>query len=181
MNTNNEIKSQILVSGVGGQGVLFITRLLAQAAMAKGLPVLTAETHGMAQRGGTVVSHLKVGNFSSPLIRAGKADGLVALKPEIIEAFSPFLKDGGWTVANRPGPNKQNLAGNAPCLDADALAFQIHQPKSVNLIMLGFAAASGRLFCATEDLKQVIAARFDKPEIQKAATLALIAGHDAFA
>ncbi|MCX5883025.1 MAG: 2-oxoacid:acceptor oxidoreductase family protein, partial [Deltaproteobacteria bacterium] len=51
------IKQQIIISGVGGQGVLFVTRLLAEAAMMKGYPVLTSETHGMAQRGGTVVSH----------------------------------------------------------------------------------------------------------------------------
>jgi indolepyruvate ferredoxin oxidoreductase beta subunit len=59
------VRQQILISGVGGQGVLFITILLAEAAINKGLPVFTSETHGMAQRGGTVVSHLKVGNFSA--------------------------------------------------------------------------------------------------------------------
>ena len=52
----------------------FVTRLLAEAAIAKGLAVLSSETHGMAQRGGTVLSHLKVGDFSSPLIRPGHAD-----------------------------------------------------------------------------------------------------------
>jgi len=73
---NEDIRQQIVISGVGGQGVLFITGLLADAAIDKGLPVFTSETHGMAQRGGTVISHLKVGDFSSPLIRPGHADGL---------------------------------------------------------------------------------------------------------
>ena len=63
------IRQQVIISGVGGQGVLFVTRLLAEAAINKGLPVFTSETHGMAQRGGTVLSHFKVGDFSSPLIR----------------------------------------------------------------------------------------------------------------
>ena len=59
-------RQQILVSGVGGQGVLFVSRLLAEAAIGKGLSVLTSEIHGMAQRGGTVVSHLKVGGLPGP-------------------------------------------------------------------------------------------------------------------
>ena len=79
-------KQQIVISGVGGQGVLFVTRLLAEAAIARGLPVLTSETHGMAQRGGSVVSHLKVGDFSSPLIRSG---GTIDRKYN----FSAFTED----------------------------------------------------------------------------------------
>ena len=72
-------RQQIVISGVGGQGVIFVTRILAEAAIRKGFSVFTSETHGMAQRGGTVISHLKVGDFSSPLIRPFKADGLLAL------------------------------------------------------------------------------------------------------
>src|SRR5512138_1009352 len=75
---------QLIISGVGGQGILFITRLLAETAIAKGLPVLTSETHGMPPRGGIVVSHLKVGGFASPLVRPGRADGLLALKAETV-------------------------------------------------------------------------------------------------
>jgi len=69
------IRQQILISGVGGQGVLFVTGLLAEAAINKGLPVFTSETHGMAQRGGTVMSHFKVGDFSSPLIQPLRPTG----------------------------------------------------------------------------------------------------------
>ena len=182
MNTSDKTRRQILISGVGGQGVLFVTRLLAQAAMAKNLPVLTAETHGMAQRGGTVVSHLKVGDFSSPLIRPGKADGLVALKPEIKEAYFPYLRDKGWTVVSRPETDTaENASPDSFVLNAQALADKIRQPKSVNLVVLGFAAASGRLFCGIEDLKQAVCDRFSKPEIRQAALAALMAGHDAFA
>jgi len=73
-------KQQVIISGVGGQGVLFVTRLLAEVAMRSGLEVMSSETHGMAQRGGIVVSHLKVGGFAGPLVRAGRADVMVALK-----------------------------------------------------------------------------------------------------
>ena len=59
---NNSIRQQIVISGVGGQGVLFVTRLLAEAAILKGFSVFTSETHGMAQRGGTVSADLK--NFA---------------------------------------------------------------------------------------------------------------------
>ncbi|MGD2016130.1 MAG: 2-oxoacid:acceptor oxidoreductase family protein, partial [Desulfobacterales bacterium] len=69
------IMQQLIISGVGGQGVLFVTRLLAEAAILRGLAVFTSETHGMAQRGGTVLSHLKVGEHTSPLIRPAQADG----------------------------------------------------------------------------------------------------------
>ena len=75
------MKQQIIVSGTGGQGILFLTRFFAEAAMMMKLQVLTSEIHGMAMRGGTVVSHVKVGPFKSPLVRAGQADaGLMTPK-----------------------------------------------------------------------------------------------------
>ena len=91
---------QLIISGVGGQGILFITRLLAETAIEKGFHVLTSETHGMAQRGGIVISHLKIGGFSSPLVRPGQADGLLALKPETVPLHRHFLNADGWIVAN---------------------------------------------------------------------------------
>lgn len=106
-------RQQILVSGVGGQGVLFITRLLADAAIACGHPVLTSETHGMAQRGGIVVSHLKVGAFESPLIRAGGADGLVALKEENLSAHRRFLSPSGWAVVS--AKSFRGTGSRSPC------------------------------------------------------------------
>ena len=97
---NQTINQQIIISGVGGQGVLFVTRLLAEAAINKGLAVFTSETHGMAQRGGTVLSHFKVGSYTSPLIRPAQADGLLALRAENLAQHGGFLKDNGWIIAN---------------------------------------------------------------------------------
>ena len=94
------MRQQIVISGVGGQGVIFVTRLLAEAAIEKGFSVFTSETHGMAQRGGTVLSHLKVGRFASPLIRPYKADGLLALKAESLVQHGSYLESDAWAVVN---------------------------------------------------------------------------------
>ncbi len=154
------IKQQILISGVGGQGVLFVTRLLAEAAMVKGLPVLTSETHGMAQRGGTVVSHLKVGDFSSPLIRPASADGLIALKSESLAQHGGFVRSGGWALVNSHQPLPPAGTFSLEAVDADSLAGDIGHQKSVNLIMLGAAlsrlAGNNGPFCTLDDILSVL-------------------------
>ena len=182
------IRQQILISGVGGQGVLFITSLLAEAAINKGLPVFTSETHGMAQRGGTVVSHLKVGDFSSPLIRPFKADGLLVLKDENIAQHGSFLKTGGWAVINSENDLKADKKIAANAIDADKLAQEISNPKSANLIVLGFALArAGRiskarinLFCSLTDIKRVLKGKFrGREKLLNASVKALEAGYKA--
>ncbi|MBW2605083.1 MAG: 2-oxoacid:acceptor oxidoreductase family protein [Deltaproteobacteria bacterium] len=162
------MKQQIVISGVGGQGVLFVTRLLAEAAIVKGISVFTSETHGMAQRGGTVLSHLKVGNFSSPLIRPGNANGLLALKADGFARHGYFLKPGAWAAVNRREKVRVGPEFSAYTVDAEILAQRIHNPKSVNLILLGFALAAisetleNRLFCSLEDIKMVLQHRLAK-------------------
>jgi indolepyruvate ferredoxin oxidoreductase beta subunit len=165
----DSVNQQIVISGVGGQGVLFITRLLAEAAIIKGISVFTSETHGMAQRGGTVLSHLKVGNFSSPLIRPGNANGLLALKPDSLARHGYFLKPGGaWVAINSRETVPAESEFSAYTIDADKLAQHIHNPKSVNLILLGFALAmvsditGNNLFCNLEDIKMVLHQRLAK-------------------
>lgn len=164
----SSVRQQLLISGVGGQGVLFVTRLMAEAAIAKGLPVFTCETHGMAQRGGTVVSHLKVGDFHSPLVRAGQADGLLVLKSENLAQHGVFLKPGGWVVANA-GPNETfDVGGTVFAIEADRLAQEAGHQKSLNLVVLGFALAiaeklrgrSERLFCTLADVERTIKKNF---------------------
>ena len=154
-------KQQILISGVGGQGILFITRLLAEAAIYKEYPVLTSETHGMAQRGGIVVSHIKMGGFSSPLIRPGKADVLLLLKEENLLDHLFYLDPGGIAVVNtrtRPEcPENRKILG----LDADGLANEVRQPKSVNLVLAGFALSalsriSKQALCSPDDIRAIL-------------------------
>jgi indolepyruvate ferredoxin oxidoreductase beta subunit len=177
-------RSQIVISGVGGQGVLFITRLLAEAAIMKGCQVFTSETHGMAQRGGTVLSHLKVGDFSSTLIRPFQADGLIALKPENILQHGSFLKKGAWIFVN--SGKKPDTGFDTYAVDADALSLKTGNPKSVNLVLLGFALKGERvrqgenkgLFCTFEDIKSVLAGQLKgEKEMLDASVRALETGY----
>jgi len=69
---------QYVIVGIGGQGILFSSRVLGHIAMSKGETVIGSEVHGMAQRGGSVISHFKIGDYSSPLVKAGEADTLLA-------------------------------------------------------------------------------------------------------
>jgi len=172
------ISQQLIISGVGGQGILFITRLLAETAIALGAQVLTSETHGMAQRGGIVISHLKIGDFSSPLVRPGHADGLIALKPGNVELHRSFLKPGGFIAANSGAvAAAPELAGLSAGIDADAISLQLGNPQSVNLIVLGCALSTGRLFCSREDLEGVIRRKLQhKPPLLEGALAALAAG-----
>jgi indolepyruvate ferredoxin oxidoreductase beta subunit len=162
-------RQQIVLSGLGGQGVLFISRLLADAAIRRGEPVLTSETHGMAQRGGVVLSHLKIGSFTSPLVRAGRADGLFVLKEENLSRHRPFLAPSGWVVVNaRPG-RAGEPAGAVHAIDADGLALSTGNGQAANLVLLGFALArlgardaGGLLFCSAEDLQEALAERMGR-------------------
>lgn len=183
MNSSSTV--QIVIGGVGGQGVLFITRLLAEAAIEKGLPVFTSETHGMAQRGGTVISHLKVGAFNSPLIRPGQADGLIALKAESLAQHGGYLKSGGWAMVNSPAPVTTEADCTPFFLDADRLARSLDNPKTLNLLMLGFTLAKapqigggkGKLFCEMADVEGVLEKRLaGKARLLQASILALKAG-----
>jgi indolepyruvate ferredoxin oxidoreductase beta subunit len=180
---------QIIISGVGGQGVLFVTRLLAEAAIKKSLAVFTSETHGMAQRGGTVLSHFKVGDYSSPLIRPAQADGLLALRAENLTQHGAFLKDGGWVIVNGKDDVKKNKNRPLASIDADTLAREIGNPKAVNLIVLGFALATAEkkeedrneLFCSLPEIKTVLQDRFgNKKEMLKASLKALETGYNVY-
>ncbi|MCU0586945.1 MAG: 2-oxoacid:acceptor oxidoreductase family protein [Syntrophobacteraceae bacterium] len=153
---------QIIISGVGGQGILFITRLLAETALEMGGSILISETHGMAQRGGNVISHLKVSlradqagpgspkPFVSPLIRPGRADVLLALHPDGETAHGYYLKTGGITIASRPAPPGPSV------LDATRMAMELGSPVSANLVLLGFAAGLGALFCPPERVRATL-------------------------
>ncbi len=181
---------QIVISGVGGQGVLFITRLLAEAAISKGLPVFTSETHGMAQRGGTVISHLKVGEFTSPLIIPGEAGGLIALKAESVDQHGDYLKPGAWAAVNSPNDMDVQKRFHLHCFDADRMARNIDNPRALNLIMLGFALAGCEgnepghpsLYCSLDDMMKVLEVRLKgKDSLLQASMGALKAGADGLA
>jgi indolepyruvate ferredoxin oxidoreductase, beta subunit len=148
---------QIIISGLGGQGVLFVTRLLADSAVKMNRPVLISETHGMAQRGGNVISHLKVGGkgggqaLISPLIRPGRADILLALHPEAMLVHGHYTAPEGDAFCNGTEPSARFHV-----LDASGIAAGLKSPVSANLVLLGFAAVSGKLFCGPAEIEAAL-------------------------
>jgi indolepyruvate ferredoxin oxidoreductase beta subunit len=148
------MKQQIIISGLGGQGALTLTRLLAEAAAAMGLSVITSETHGMAQRGGTVISMIKVGLFRGPLIPAGEADRGLFLHVKNLAVHRFYMKPGGAVFVNAA------LPGDYLSLDAQALvAAHGLPPVAANLILLGYAAGQSGLFAAPDLLADMIATK----------------------
>jgi len=166
---------QIIVSGIGGQGVLFVTRLLGETALTLGYSVLISETHGMAQRGGNVVSHLKVGSLStaSPLIRPGRADLFLGLHPHALQIHGFYLKPDGKALCNTSEKDLRYA------LDATRIALELRAPVSASLVLLGFAAASGLLFCGHQDMeRQLVRFGGKRQEINIKALHAGLAAHD---
>jgi indolepyruvate ferredoxin oxidoreductase beta subunit len=143
------MREQIVISGIGGQGVLFLTRVLAEAAVEMGLDAFTSETHGMAMRGGSVISHVKVGPFASPLIRAGQADCGLFLHAGGLEVHREFLKPDGRLFINAE-------TGGGDAIDATRLAREQGSPLIANLVLLGYALRQGGLFCGTGVMEAVI-------------------------
>jgi indolepyruvate ferredoxin oxidoreductase, beta subunit len=139
------MKQQIVVSGIGGQGVLFLTRVIAQVAVDRGIPVLTSESHGMAQRGGTVLSTLKVGDFAAPLIRTGQADVALLLWDANLPVHRSLLKDGGALFINSARD------GEGDRIDGSGIARKIGNAVLSNLVLLGRAVSRKALFCSEEE------------------------------
>lgn len=139
---------KMILSGIGGQGVIFMTRLLAQTALNLGHEVIASESHGMSQRGGSVLSHLKINGTEAPLIRKGSADLLLAL--EIGEAIRslPFLRRGSIAFisseAGFPGAVQgmlDDLEIGVYRLPATQMAIEYGSPAVANAILIGFASA----------------------------------------
>ena len=144
------MKQQIIVSGIGGQGVLFLTRVIAQVAVNRGIPVLTSETHGMAQRGGTVLSTIKVGDFASPLIRTGQADLGILLWEANLPVHRSLLQAEGKLLINAEN------TGEGTRIDAAKIARELGNAVLLNLVLLGLAVKQQTLFCNAEECEIAI-------------------------
>jgi indolepyruvate ferredoxin oxidoreductase beta subunit len=138
----------ILLAGIGGQGVLFAHNVLADCAMARGFNVTGAETHGMSQRGGSVVSHLKIGDTSAPMIRQGTADFVIAFDAAEAYRALPFLKRGGTLIVNtapenfpdaQVQPHLDAWRITTRACDADTIARNLERASAANVALLGFA------------------------------------------
>lgn len=135
------MKQQIIVSGIGGQGALFLTRVIAQVAVDLDIPVLTSETHGMAQRGGTVLSTLKVGDFASPLIRTGQGNVGLLLWEANLAVHRPLLAGNGVLVVNSVN------GGEGLRINGSGIARELGNAVLSNLVLLGLAVQKEYLFC----------------------------------
>lgn len=168
--------TNIILCGVGGQGTILASKLIANAAMACGMPVKTAETIGMAQRGGSVFSHVRIGDgAASPLIGHGRADLILAFEPaEAVRQLAYLKPDGTVVVSNTPiipasalvgGPAYdveavmsylRDTVANLVVVDAAAAARELGSSKCLNVVLLGAAARSGSLGLSTNDIAQAI-------------------------
>lgn len=154
---------QVVLCGRGGQGVLFLTRLIDETVLAAGGNVISSETHGMAMRGGSVASYVRIGAFRSPLIRAGQADAILALSEPELEMNRYLLHaDSGRVLVNR-------ATGSVDCVDASCIARQLGIPMAANLVLLGAACVRELLPCTLEQIKAVAVAispeRFQRQNI----------------
>ncbi|WP_456465179.1 2-oxoacid:acceptor oxidoreductase family protein [Desulfurobacterium sp.] len=134
------MRYQIVLTGVGGQGTIFLVKLLARCALNRGVPFIGTETHGMAQKGGTVISYLKIGNFKAPLIGKGQADLLIGLYPTETLRFLDYLKESGSIVTNGDDSFPELNSLNVFKIDASKKAIESEiNPKSLNVFILGTA------------------------------------------
>ncbi|MHB8204265.1 MAG: 2-oxoacid:acceptor oxidoreductase family protein [Desulfomonilaceae bacterium] len=145
--------TQMILCGRGGQGIVFLTRLLGDIATQKGLNVISSETHGMAVRGGSVNSHLKIGPFSSPLIRWGQADCLVSLNSSETLNNKHFLKQGGIIFENSSARSESDLYR----MDASNIARSIGWIQLENVVLLGFSISLSNLEISLDDIRQKLA------------------------
>ena len=173
----------IMLTGVGGQGTVLAAKVLAQAAQEKGWHVRTAETIGMAQRGGSVVSHVRMGNEGeevfAPLIAKGSADMIVAFEPAEGARVLPYLSRNGMlvtattaiqpvTAALSPDPYRgarviEQLAGafedepDRLMIVPDAVLLKrVGNRKALNTVLLASAISAGRLPLSVDDLRAAI-------------------------
>lgn len=142
---------KIVICGLGGQGILFMARILYEMARYSGKEVLGSETHGMSQRGGSVTSHIKIGDFHSPMVRKGTADLLLVVKAQEVYASLPFLGHGGRIAINAPedftflsgvGEALEQKQITHQRIDATGKADAIGIPLSANLVLLSHAVHS---------------------------------------
>lgn len=158
-NNNNTIrinmKSDIILAGVGGQGILSIATVLGEAALANNLIIKQAETHGMSQRGGAVYSHMRISDrpISSDLIPSGSADLILSVEPMESLRYLPYLSKTGYLVTNTSPfvniPNYPELdlilkeIRKLPrhiAIDADTIAKEAGNTRASNMVMLGAAS-----------------------------------------
>jgi indolepyruvate ferredoxin oxidoreductase, beta subunit len=169
------MKTDIILSGVGGQGILSIAAVIGMAAIDNNLFVKQAEVHGMSQRGGAVQSHLRISDqpLYSDLIPMGSCDMILSVEPMESLRYLPWLSKTGWLITNsKPFVNIDNYpdsgklyeavgdVANSLLIDADQIAAGIGSQKVSNIVMLG--AASSLLSVNYQSLEESIRTIFGR-------------------
>lgn len=169
------MQKNIIISGVGGQGILTIASIIDLAAMNLGLNLKQAEVHGMSQRGGAVESHLRISSkeIFSDLIPLGRADLILSVEPIESLRYLPFLSPEGVIVtAVEPYENISNYpdqeallkdikaSASSMLVEAKSIAKEAGSPKVYNIAMLG--AASPYIGIGTEELERAIEVFFER-------------------
>lgn len=169
------MKTNIILAGVGGQGILTIAAVLDTAALDCNLNIKQSEVHGMSQRGGAVQSHVRISDkeIFSDLIPQGKADIIISVEPMELLRYLPFLKKGGHLVTDsNPFVNIVNYPEmdalyaeiksqqNSILIDAKKIAKDLGNARATNIVLLG--AASSLLPLSDESLKKAIKTLFER-------------------
>jgi len=169
------MKLNIILAGVGGQGILTIAAILDTAALASNLNIKQSEVHGMSQRGGAVESHVRISDkeIYSDLIPKGKADMIISVEPMELLRYLPFLKKDGLLVTDsNPFLNITNYPEleelyaeiqsypNSILIDANKIAKDLGNSKATNIVLLG--AASSQLPLSDESVQQAITTLFTR-------------------
>jgi indolepyruvate ferredoxin oxidoreductase, beta subunit len=149
------MKKDIILAGVGGQGILSIAAVIGMAALNSGLQLKQAEVHGMSQRGGDVHSNLRIADHEifSDLIPYGKADLIISVEPMESLRYLPWLSKNGWLISNNvPHINIPNYPETAELdkaigaisqhvlINADEIAKDLGMARSANMVILGAAS-----------------------------------------
>lgn len=183
------MNKDIMICGVGGQGTVLASKIIAAAAMDEGNKVHSAETIGMAQRGGSVTSHVRIGEAYSPLVPFGSSDLIISFEPAEAVRNLIYLKEGGIVITNSV-PTKPVTASmssseyngtemveylktkcNVITVDSDEVCREFGSNKFFNIAILGVATGSGRLGISKETILKEIESRVPAKfiEVNKAA------------
>ena len=186
------MQTNILICGVGGQGIVLTSKLIAAAAMANSIPVMSAETIGMAQKGGSVFSFLRLGDhLHCPMFPEKTADIIIGFEPAEAVRMLPYLKKGGTVVLNTHPimPVTAALAGSdytgsemiqylerhtehLITVDGDAACRTLGSPKVLNMIMLGLAIRQNVIPFSIDEIEAVMKATV-KPQFAELNSKAL--------
>ncbi|MGM0533209.1 MAG: 2-oxoacid:acceptor oxidoreductase family protein [Campylobacterota bacterium] len=152
------MRYQVVIAGFGGQGAVFLVKLLALCAGNKGIKCLGTENHGMSQRGGAVSCFIKLGEFANPVIDPHQADLLIGLEENEALRNLSYLSDNARMVVNGTGVDQKDIYCNLTQIDAFAKAKQGAFPiQGLNVYMLGVAMAKEHAFpFSLEEVKQAL-------------------------